>query len=132
MAESKEIQAVVGQPVQIILQSMAGSTGYAWYLSELEGGLVLSGTSTYATGAGVSPINHAFDFLAVKAGKFKLAFELLAPWRTSEPGDTESYDVTIEAPKQSAADDIESAMQGRAFIPASAVNVGTRTSASAA
>ena len=132
MAESKEIQAVVGQPVQIVLQSMAGSTGYSWYLSELEGGLVLSGTSTYATGTGISPVNQVFDFLAVKAGTFKVGFQLLAPWRPAEPGDTESYEVKIDAPKESAADDIEAAMNGRAFIPASAVNVGAQVATPAA
>jgi len=127
MEEKKEIQAVVGQPVQITLQSMAGSTGYAWYLSHLEGGLVLSGTSVCPTEPGVSPLNHVFEFLAVKAGSFSVKFELLAPWRPADPGDSETYQVTISEPKRSAAEDIESAMQGKDFVPASAVNVGAQT-----
>jgi len=93
----------------------------------------LSETSVCPTGPGIAPVNQIFDFLAVKAGsEFKVVFELRAPWRPDEPGDTEIFDVTIEAPKQSAADDIESAMQGRAFVPASAVNVGAQAAGSAA
>ncbi len=124
--EKKQIDVVVGQPVQITLQSMVGSTGYSWYLTKLSGGLGLSHTASVPSSAvpgQIAPTNQIFTFLATNKGTCDLEFDLIAPWRPDEPGDTEIYKVKIEAPKKTAADDIASAMKGREFISASAVNV---------
>ncbi|NOQ23704.1 MAG: hypothetical protein GQ565_13790 [Candidatus Aegiribacteria sp.] len=130
MAERKEIKAIVGQPVQIKLQSMAGSTGYSWYLTELDGGLTLSSAVVVPTAPGIAPINHVFDFLACATGSYKVVFELKAPWRPGDVADTEVFEVQIKAKKKTAKQDIESAMEGREFIRASAVNVGSQVEAS--
>lgn len=132
--EQKKIEAIVGQPVQIILQSMSGSTGYSWFLASLNGGLALSGA--YAVPAAgnpgeIGPTNHVFDFLAIKEGKYTLEFQLIAPWRPGETGDSESYEVQIQKPKKTAADDIAAAMKGRDFVKAGAVNVGSAVEPSA-
>ncbi|MFH1464258.1 MAG: protease inhibitor I42 family protein [Pseudomonadota bacterium] len=128
MPEAKEIHVTVGQPVQIVLQSMVGSTGYGWYLVSLDGGLALSAayaTPATAGGAGIAPTNHLFDLLAIQEGEFTLTFALLAPWRPAEPADTQTYKVIAKKAAATAADDIEAAMKGREFVPASRVSVGT-------
>jgi len=125
--EKKQIELVVGQPVQITLQSMAGSTGYSWFLTKLSGGLALSDTTSVPTATipgQIAPINQIFSFLAISKGTYEIEFNLIAPWRPDDTADTEKYDVKIEEPKKAAAEDIESAMKGREFISASAVNVG--------
>ena len=61
MSDDKKITAFVGQPVQITLQSMASSTGYSWFLTTLDGGLALSGSSAAPTGPGVAPINQTIE-----------------------------------------------------------------------
>ncbi len=125
--EKKQIELVVGQPVQITLQSMAGSTGYSWFLTKLSGGLALSDTTSVPTATvpgQIAPINQIFSFLAISKGTNEVEFSLIAPWRPSEVQDTEVYQVTIKEPEKTAAEEIESAMKGREFISASAVNVG--------
>ncbi len=131
MTEPKKITAFVGQPVQITLQSMAGSTGYSWYLTTLDGGLALSCTTTAPTGPGIAPVNQTFDLLAIKDGTYKVVFELMAPWRPGESGDTAVYEIEISQTLKSAADEISRAMDGRAFTNAQAVNVGDAANASA-
>jgi hypothetical protein len=131
MTEPKKITAFVGQPVQITLQSMAGSTGYSWYLTTLDGGLALSCTTTAPTGPGIAPVNQTFDLLAIKDGTYKVVFELMAPWRPGESGDTAVYEIEISQTLKSAADEISKAMDGRAFTNAQAVNVGDAANASA-
>ncbi len=129
--EKKTIDVVIGQPVQITLQSMAGSTGYSWFLSKLTGGLCLSGVSVAPgvdpSGGAIVPVNQIFEFLATEKGAFEAEFKLIAPWRPEESADTISYAVTVTEPKKTAADDIEAAMKGRDFINASAVNIGDST-----
>ncbi len=129
--KKKTIDAVIGQPVQITLQSMAGSTGYSWFLSKLTGGLYLAGVSVVPgqdpSGGAIAPVNQVFEFLAAEKGKFEVEFKLIAPWRAEETADTEVYVINITEPKKTAADDIEAAMKGRDFINASAVNVGDCT-----
>ncbi len=130
MAEAKKIEAIIGQQIQITLQSMAGSTGYSWFLSKLDGGLSLSSAYSVPVPANpgvIGPVNQIFEFLAVKDGKFEVVFDLIAPWRPEEPADTETYDVSITEPKKTAAEEIESAMKEQSFISASAVNVGSPT-----
>jgi hypothetical protein len=124
--ETKKITASVGQPVQIKLQSMAGSTGYSWYLTELDGGLVLSSAIVVPTAPGIAPVNHVFDFLAEKAGSFKVVFELKAAWRPGEKADTEVFEVEISEKKKTPQEDIEAAMAGREFVKASATSVGAQ------
>ena len=99
MAEPKKIEAIVGQPVQVILQSMAGSTGYSWYLKHLDGGLALSKACAAPSGPGIAPVNHVFEFLATKEGSFSIVFDLIAPWRPGEAADTETFEVEIKAPQ---------------------------------
>jgi len=125
-SKEKQIELVVGQPVQITLQSMAGSTGYSWFLSKLSGGLALSyttSTSTASVPGQIAPTNQIFSFLATSKGSSEIEFSLIAPWRPGEAQDTEKYEVKITEPKKTAADDIAAAMKGRDFISASAVNV---------
>lgn len=126
MAEKKKISAYVGQPVQIKLQSMAGSTGYAWYLTKLDGGLALSSAVVIPTAPGVAPVNHVFDFLACTVGSFQVVFELAAAWRPGEAAETEIFEVEIKAKQKSAKQEIESALGGREFIHASVANVGAQ------
>jgi hypothetical protein len=123
-AGNKTINAIVGQPVQINLQSMAGSTGYGWYLTKLEGGLALSSVSIVPTAPGIAPVSHQFSFIAITAGTFTISFSLLAPWRPDEEADNETYTVTITAPKKSAKEDIEAGMAGREFLRAASATVG--------
>ncbi|HEX2954730.1 MAG TPA: protease inhibitor I42 family protein [Bacillota bacterium] len=96
---SEQLEATVGQPLQITLQSMVGSTGYGWYLSQLNGGVVLSSAEIQATAPGIAPVNHIFNFLAVEAGTFDLAFQLIAPWRPGEPGNISHYEVVVKNPE---------------------------------
>lgn len=120
----KTVNAVIGQPVQINLQSMVGSTGYGWYLTEIDGGLALSSAVAVPTAPGIAPVNHQFNFIAIAAGTFNLKFELLAPWRPEDVADTEVYSVIITPPKKTTKDDIEAGMAGREFLKTSSVSVG--------
>ncbi|VVS94680.1 protease inhibitor I42 family protein [Desulfoluna spongiiphila] len=123
MSQAKSVTAIVGQPLQIVLQSNVGSTGYGWYLSSLDGGIALFGSCvTPASSAYGGPSNHAFDFLALKEGTYKVEFILIAPWRLDEPAQTETYEIEIKAPSKTAADDIEEAMQSQRFTSADAVS----------
>lgn len=117
MPEPRKLTAVVGQPVQIILQSHVGSTGYGWYLTDLDGGLVLSDACVHpVSGVPGAACNHAFDFLALKAGTFKVVFQMIAPWRPSEPAQTETYEVEISKPQKTPEADIEAAMKSAEFV----------------
>ncbi|MCG8636572.1 MAG: protease inhibitor I42 family protein [Desulfobacterales bacterium] len=117
MSDVRKLTAIVGQPLQIVLQSHVGSTGYGWYLSELDGGIVLSDScvhpSSHMPGAASS---HSFDFLAVKAGSFKAVFQMIAPWRPSEPAQTETYEIEIKAPEKTPEADIDAAMKSDEFV----------------
>jgi hypothetical protein len=125
--EGKTIAVVVGQPVQINLQSMAGSTGYGWYLTRLDGGLALSSTAVIPTAQGIAPVSHQFSFIATKAGSYNVVFDLLAPWRPTEIADSETYVVTISEPRKTAKEDIEAGMAGRQFLKTSSASVGQQT-----
>jgi Chagasin family peptidase inhibitor I42 len=127
-AGKKTITAVIGQPVQVNLQSMAGSTGYGWYLTHLDGGLALSSVAIVPTAPGIAPVSHQFSFIAITAGTYTLSFSLLAPWRPNEEADNETYTVTITAPKKSAKEDIEAGMAGREFLRATSATVGQAVS----
>ncbi|VFQ45928.1 protease inhibitor I42 family protein [Desulfoluna butyratoxydans] len=123
MSQEKCVTAIVGQPLQIVLQSNVGSTGYGWYLSFLDGGIALFGSCvTPASSAYGGPSNHAFDFVALKEGTYKVEFILIAPWRMEEPAQTETYTIEIKAPSKTAADDIEEAMKSQRFTSADAVS----------
>ena len=130
MADAKKITAFVGQPVHITLQSMSGSTGYSWYLTNLDGGLALSCTNTAASAPGIAPVNQTFDFLAAKEGNYKVVFQLMAPWRPGESGDEAVYEVEVSPPEKSAAADISKAMDGKEFTNARMVNTGDAATAS--
>jgi hypothetical protein len=119
---SEPLEVVVGQPLQITLQSMMGSTGYGWYLSKLDGGIMLSSATIQPIGPGIVPVLHIFDFIGAEAGTFNLEFKLAAAWRPGEPGDTKSYEVTVKNPEKTAAEDIETAMKGRSFVDSSVLN----------
>ena len=123
MTESKNVTAIVGQPVQIVLQSNVASTGYGWYLTALNGGVALYGSCVNpTTSAYGSPSHHAFDFLATKEGTFTVEFSLMAPWRIDEPAQTETYEIVIKAPAKTPAEDIEEAMKSQRFTNADAVS----------
>jgi len=123
MSQAKSVTAIVGQPIQIVLQSNVGSTGYGWYLSSLDGGLALFASCVTPTSAMPgAPSNHAFDFLALKEGTYKAEFILVAPWRIDEPAQTETYEIEIKTPSKTAADDIEEAMKHQRFTSADAVS----------
>jgi hypothetical protein len=130
MAETKKITAIVGQPVQIKLQSMVGSTGYGWYLTKLTGGLGLSSAVVVPTRPGIAPVNHIFDFMAFTEGTFEVSFELRAPWRPEEAAETETFEVEIKPREKTAKAEIESALGGREFINAAVANVGAQVEAS--
>ena len=124
MTATKKVTAIVGQPLQIVLQSSVGSTGYGWYLTALDGGLALYASCVHPSTPGVygAPSKHAFDFLAIKEGTFTVEFSLLAPWRLDEPAQTETYEIEIKVPAKTASEDIEEAMQSQRFTNAEAVS----------
>ena len=131
MADKKPIarEATVGQPVQVILQSMVGSTGYGWQLTSLTEGLGLMSVDIRPIRSGIAPVNHIFNFLALKVGTCKVQFQLIAPWKTAEPAETVEYEFTIKAKEKNAADDIAAAMKGSGFVGAPVVNVGAEACA---
>lgn len=123
MSQTKNVTAIVGQPLQIVLQSNVASTGYGWYLSALDGGIALYGSCvTPISSVCGGPSNHAFDFVALKAGSYKAEFILVAPWRMDAPAQTETYEIEIKAPAKTAAEDIEEAMKTQRFTSADAVS----------
>lgn len=122
MSDPRKLTAIVGQPVQIVLQSQVGSTGYGWYLTDLDGGLVLSDSCVHPVSSMPGgACNHAFSFLALKAGSFKVVFQMIAPWRPSAPAQTETYEVEISNPEKTPEADIEAAMKSSEFVGPEAV-----------
>ena len=123
MTATKKVTAIVGQPLQIVLQSSVASTGYGWYLTALDGGLALFASCVHPTSRAYgAPSNHAFDFTAIKEGTFTVEFTLLAPWRLDEPAQTETYEIEIKAPAKTASEEIEEAMKTQRFTNAEAVS----------
>ncbi len=123
MSESQKIDVTVGQQVAITLQSMVGSTGYGWYLTSLGDGLALSCASTcHDANEMMGPVDHVFEFLAVKEGVVTLEFKLIAPWKVGDSADITTYEVTIAESKRSAAEELDSALGGRKFSPTSSVS----------
>jgi hypothetical protein len=126
MADKKPIvkEVVAGQPVQVSLQSMVGSTGYGWQLTSLGEGMGLMTAELRPMGGAIAPVNHIFSFLALKEGTCKAKFQSIAPWKPEEPGETVDYEFRIKARDKTAADDIAGAMKGVGFVGAPAVNIG--------
>jgi hypothetical protein len=125
MSEIRKIEATLGQPVQINLQSMMYSTGYGWYLTQIAGGVALSTAQILALTAGIGPVSHTFDFIATAEGTFKIEFSLIRPWLPGEVADTEVFEITV-APSVKAS--VEAA-RGRDFVSAPTVNLGATSNA---
>lgn len=94
MAET--VQLEVGQIVDITLESMMGSTGYGWELTELESGMGLMAIQMNPTGSHVvAPVAQIFHFRALKPGTAKASFVLTAPWKVEEPFKRVSYEFRV-------------------------------------
>jgi hypothetical protein len=111
--ETKTITSIVGQTINVNLQSMSGSTGYTWQISSLSGINLVS--AEIIPGSMIVPTNYIFNFFAVKTGTGKVEFNLIAPWRPEEPAQTIIYEIVIKEKEKTPSEDIESAMKNTGF-----------------
>jgi hypothetical protein len=82
----EDIRIEVCQAVDISLESMMGSTGYAWELTALEGCISLTGTELIPTSTrAIAPVTQVFRLRGNSVGNGKAVFSLAAPWKQEKP-----------------------------------------------
>jgi len=99
MKEEKKdevVQIEIGQVIDISLESMMGSTGYGWELSELSGLIRLIGISVIPASPGiVASVSQVFHIKGIGVGKACVKFALAAAWKLEEPVQTVIYQINI-------------------------------------
>lgn len=98
MSKEKNIDVNIelGQVIDISLESMMGSTGYGWELSELTGPVYLIGISVIPSSTkAVAPVTQVFHVRGIKTGKAKVSFVLTAPWKLEEPVNSVTYNIEV-------------------------------------
>jgi hypothetical protein len=93
------IQAYQGKDFTVTLQSMTGSTGFGWCLTNLPSGFALVSTDVIApTPAAVSPVNQVFNFIVLEApeeGKASVEFTSVSYFDPRQTGEKISIDVVV-------------------------------------
>ena len=91
------VKAAVGESFEIQLQSMQGSTGYGWYLTGLPEGVALLSTTSAPVHPEpmIGPVRQIFVFVGLREIKASLEFQMLAPWKPTEPADRKVYALLI-------------------------------------
>ncbi len=108
MKEKQDLKLEVGQVVDISFESMMGSTGYGWELSELTGPVSLVGITVVPSSTrAVAPVTQNFHIRGLGVGKGKATFILTAPWKVEEPVKTVTYNITVEEAKKVEEDDLK-------------------------
>jgi hypothetical protein len=111
MKEEKKdevVQIEVGQVIDISLESMMGSTGYGWELSELSGPICLIGISVIPVSTRVvAPVSQVFHIKGIGIGKACVKFVLAAAWKLEEPAQTITYQINIVKAVATAENDLK-------------------------
>jgi len=106
--KNEDVEIEVGQVIDISLESMMGSTGYGWELSELTGPLRLIGISVIPSSTeAVAPVTQVFHIKGTGIGKAKVKFVLTAAWKLEEPIQTVSYQIKVTEAKKPVEDDLK-------------------------
>lgn len=106
--KNEDVKIEVGQVIDVSLESMMGSTGYGWELSELTGPVNLIGISVIPSSTGaVAPVTQVFHIRGVGVGKAKASFVLTAAWKLEEPIQTITYQINVTEAKKPADDDLK-------------------------
>lgn len=94
--EQQKLSVEGGQTFSISLESMPGSTGYNWHLSQFDDGVLLLSIDTQQHMSGTcGHVVQIFSFLAVKGKGRKIHFQLVRPWVPASPGRDVVYVVDI-------------------------------------
>lgn len=110
--KSPPINVTVGDTFDVTLQSMAGSTGYSWYLREMPRCVVLVAIKTEPVhGPGtIGPSRHIFTFIAMSPCEAEIDFALLALWHPQDVADIRAYPLKISEKKTT---ELESDIAGK-------------------
>jgi len=95
--KTSNIIGQVGHSFDIILESMAGSTGYGWCLKSMPSGVELISTDEMPVKKGIAPVRQIFTFAALKPLKNGLIeFDLLCLYNLClEPADHASFQIDV-------------------------------------
>jgi hypothetical protein len=107
--EKKQEETIeVGQVIDISLESMMGSTGYGWELSELTGPISLLGiTIVPSSTAQIGPVTQVFTFKARGTGEAKISFILTAAWKLEKPIEEVHFTIHIVETNKVTEDDLK-------------------------
>jgi predicted secreted protein len=118
--KNEDLKIEVGQAIDISLESMMGSTGYGWEVSELTGSVYLFGITTTPSQSGtIGPVTQSFHLRGAKVGKGKITFVLTAAWKVEDPIKILTYDFIVTEAKKPSEDDLK--LDG--FVAAPQANV---------
>lgn len=106
--KNEDLKIEIGQMFDISLESMMGSTGYGWELSELTGPVNLIGISIIPSSSGIiSPVNQVFHLRGIAVGEATVSFVLTAAWKVEEPVNKVTYNITVTEVQKPAEDDLK-------------------------
>jgi len=99
MKDSHDVIVVLDHTFDVVLESMAGSTGYSWCLQSMPKGVALISINNVPIRPGVAPVRQIFTFAALEKLKGgKLEFEMLCLFDLSRPvADTAMFNINIYA-----------------------------------
>lgn len=87
-----------GEYFEISMLSNAGSTGYNWCISDLEGAVLFWGDEDQVTPPAMpgSPHKKIYKFVAQETGEAKVVFQLIRPWEPDQVIVQNEYTIQIE------------------------------------
>lgn len=113
---NEEVKIEIGQVIDISFESMMGSTGYGWELSELSGPIRLIGISVIPSSAtAIAPVTQVFHIKGIGKGDAKASFVLTAPWKIEDPIQSVTYQITVT--EAAVADDDDLKIKGFVASP---------------
>jgi hypothetical protein len=125
-SNQENVKAEIGQIIDISLESMMGSTGYAWELSQLEGPVNLVGiTIVPSSTRAIAPVTQIFKFRCTAAGTAKVSFVLTAGWKIEKPVKEASYEIEVTEAQESNEDNLK--LEGFVSPPKATVGGSTTT-----
>lgn len=108
MKKKEDLKIEVGQVVDVSLDSMMGSTGYGWELTELTGSINLVGISVIPSSTrAIAPVSQVFHLRATAEGEATVTFVLTASWKVEEPVDEITYNIFISEASKIKEDDLK-------------------------
>ncbi len=106
--KNEDLKIEVGQVIDISLESMMGSTGYGWELSELTGPANLIGISVIPSSSNaIAPVTQVFHLRGVSVGEVTVSFVLTAAWKLEEPVRKVTYKITVTEAQKPTEDDLK-------------------------